>query len=204
MYPIMLNLLIFTSLHLISPASAATPPPTMHSGNEITVTLFGQPCLLSGPIDNIALKAIHSISPEQVFIPEYPSLEVVQKALGKIKIANSVPAGLDRYKDRLRRRLEAQISFLTGIAGAKKEMKSTPLLSATQPHIAPSRRSEFALQLKKIDSLKKWDSELQNKLWDQFNDLIEPNPEEEFHKSIQRLKIHYTCEFSDEADGEEE
>lgn len=33
---------------------------------EMKVTLFGQPCTLKGPVDEKALRAIHSLSPEQV------------------------------------------------------------------------------------------------------------------------------------------
>src|SRR4051812_11606845 len=47
---------------LSSSADGASP-------HQIKVNLFGQPCILQGPVEDKVLQAIHSLSPEQAYPP---------------------------------------------------------------------------------------------------------------------------------------
>src|SRR5262245_29599515 len=77
--------------------------------NRLPVTLFGQPCVLEGPLDPSTLKAIHSISPEEICSPFSAdrTAEETRRAIDKLKAATGVPGSLDVYRDRLARRLKA-------------------------------------------------------------------------------------------------
>ena len=86
--------------------------------NRVDVKLFGAPCALEGPVDEDSLKRIHAMRPEQA----YPDLEkgpmtsasVVERAIQKLKgDGKPLPAGLDRYREKLAARLAAQSAFLS-------------------------------------------------------------------------------------------
>src|SRR4051812_48584746 len=93
---------------------------------ETRVTLFGQSCLLTGPVSEANLKAIHAISPAQM--PAGQSAESVRKSLEKIKATSEIPSALEPYRDRLTKRFEAQLAYFDGLASAKKLGKVELLL----------------------------------------------------------------------------
>src|SRR5688572_6268907 len=108
---------------------------------ETRVHLFGQPCMLSGPPAEDILKAIHSISPEQM--PPSPSGDQVRTLLDRMKKIAGIPPALDRYREQLTRRLEAQAAFHDGVAAAKKAGKPEPLLEAVKTFLDPKRATKF-------------------------------------------------------------
>ncbi len=103
------------------------------SNSQIQIILFGQPCMLQGPFDSKALQEIHSISPEEIY-PTTPgknaNLEQARKALEKIRALKSLPAALTPYRDRLIKRLEAQLNFFTALNTYKKDKNIAPLIAA--------------------------------------------------------------------------
>ena len=181
-------------------SDAATPRPSASPPQEITVTLFGQPCQLAGPLDKTTLKEIHAISPEQVYPAEVSGLNIepVRKSLEKLKAAHGAPPALDRYRERLLRRLELQVAFLEGLAAAKRAKKAEPLLAGIATFTQGKRTKQFNALLKKTNFANFADREAGTELLDALLEAVEPDPEEDFHKAIQRLSVQYTCVFADE------
>src|ERR1700679_2235712 len=99
-----LHLAVLLTLLLILPAASSSWAGTSQS-SEIHVSLFGQPCVLNGPFDETALKAIHAISPEQVY-PRSLDTDVklvttteIHAALERLRKTNVLlPSALDRYR----------------------------------------------------------------------------------------------------------
>jgi len=173
--------------------------------SEIRVTLFGQPCTLQGPTPEATLKAIHSVSPEQL----YPTFEPGEKsvaaksALDKLHAAQNVPSGLDVYKDQLGKRLDAQFAFLSGLEEAEKTKRSDALIGKTKIFLSESRQKSFETLARKLDgplnSTQR--GEVVQQLFSSFTESLPSDPEEEFHKAIHRMKVQYICSF--EESGEE-
>jgi hypothetical protein len=185
------------------PISAKTTPQT-----QIHVTLLGQPCLLQGPLDESTLKTIHAIGPAQL----YPSLSTsdpssskseAKKAFEKIKTTSNLPSLLDRYREKLLKRLEAQIAFFDNLGAVIKTHHSTALQKIGKKYIRHDF-NQFQELLKKIDKPSKKSEpfrELLDQIFDSYNDRIEPDPEEEFHRAIKRLNIQYMCSFDENEEG---
>ncbi|MEK7396186.1 MAG: hypothetical protein AAB116_04560 [Candidatus Poribacteria bacterium] len=190
-------LFIFLIVCAFKPAvSGASNSPTPSS--EITVNLFGQPCLLTGPLDKETLKIIHSISPEQLY-PHEPEYASTMQALKKLRAVKSLPPSLDRYKDRLAKRLEAQLSFFEGLATAKKPGK-IPFLNAVKPHIKGNSSAFTSAVNKLVFSEASNNQEKLDTVFELYNEIIEPDPEEDFHRAIKKLNVQYTCVFEDSSD----
>lgn len=217
--PALLSLIVLTALSGVlagirsASANSATPPQ-----NEIPVQLFGQPCVLRGPLEKAALKAIHSISPDQMGPTEEemsgptPRLEDLKKAATALKGASPIPPLLDRYRERLSRRLDAQIAFAEGMQAAQRTQSASPLLTATKPYLqtavsahggrAKKTSQQFETLARKIftatasRSKASGQSEAQS-LYDLYSESIESDPEEDFHRAIRRLNIRYHCNFGD-------
>ncbi len=166
------------------------------SAKEIKVTLFNQPCTLSGPFHEQALQAIHAISPER--IPAQQSLSSVKAALIQVRETKNIPSVLQNYQGRLSRRLEAQFQFLEQFMVLKKSGDVKHFLESTArlvPAPAPFKTAVEA-EAKKTNP-KKWNKETIAKITEIFESGIEPYPEEEFHRTIERAGVRYACSFDD-------
>jgi hypothetical protein len=182
-----------------SPAwAAATRSATIH------VSLFGQPCDLQGPVDEPTLKLIHSLSPEQLYPPQDTPLssEPTRRALDRLKAATHVPAALDLYRERLSKRLEAQLAFLNGVDSYRKDHKLAALLAAGRAYLSGKRQRDFEASLKKAEAARTLAGRGGfDPIFDSYNEGIEADPEEEFHRAIQRLKVQYACSFEEGGEG---
>ncbi len=191
-----------TALLSIQSTSIASPQ------TEVHVTLLGQPCLIQGPFDETILKSIHSMGPAQIYptftsnnIPS--SLEQSRKALEKIRSSSGLHALLDRYREKLRKRLEAQVAFLTALLQSQKANKNSFLLKTAGQYLQVRELQTLEGLLKKkqpssnklSDKLGTLSTETLDVIFDLFNDSIEPDPEAEFHRAIKKLGIQYTCAF---------
>lgn len=192
---------------------------------EIHVTLLGQPCLLQGPFDEATLKAVHVIGPAQIYPNLSPndalsSSEQARKALEKIRRVTSLPSLLDRYREKLGKRLDAQMIFLENLESiAEKGPKAVSkqakpgqvpsqvdgiqkLLKSVKSRIQASSLQKLENLLKKLKTLKnsaQYRDQVEQ-VFDFYNDSIEPDPEEEFHRAIKKLNIQYTCSFEENDD----
>lgn len=167
--------------------------------NQASVTLFGQPCTLSGPFSVDALKALHSISPEQMPSPGNES--EAKQQLQKLLHAKQVPQGLESYRERLKKRLEGYLAFFSGLSEAKKNGRSADLLSAAKKHLK-KKHEDFDEQVKQAGKEApptSWSAATIEKLQASYLDLIEPSPEEDFHRATQRMSVEYSCSFEEEA-----
>jgi predicted RNase H-like nuclease (RuvC/YqgF family) len=194
---------------LLGTKSWGKPPIAKPNTKEIRVTLFGQPCQLQGSLDESVLKLIHSVSPAQLYPSHAQSSpneakNNTRRALEKLRSLRGLPPELDRYRDRLARRLEAQTAFFDGIEASRSSHKAEPLLSLTKRYIAEKSDKKFEALAKKIESKPANIAELTEQLLDLYNDGIEPDPEEEFHRAIRRLKVEYVCSFDDVEEDEQE
>ncbi len=169
---------------------------------EIRVSLFGQPCQLSGPLTPSQLKDIHWISPEQ--IPAAPTPEQIKEGLGRVsKKRLSLPPSLDRYRERLEKRLNAQSDFFKAMEQSKKSGKTAPLIDVSRNH-AYSRQQKILEDLinriAKKKPIRSWEPLMAEAVRDAYNDAIEPHPEEEFHRAIKHMGVKYTCMFEESED----
>lgn len=178
----------------------------------IKVYLFGQPCLLQGPFPASTLKAIHEISPEQMPpITSYEatdSLSLLKKSLSKLTSAAKTPPAFDRYRDRLSKRIEAQLAFTQAIRLTPKNPKIAAIIDAIKTHLSERNFKNFETFAKKLETKPPHGNSstqeltpLLEQLGEAYNEALEPNPEEDFHIAAQKLKVKYDCSF-DEA-GEE-
>lgn len=188
---------------------AITPklsPNQRHENHEINVTLFGQVCLLQGPFEPVLLKAIHEISPER--LPSTLALldrdtgTALKKSLAKLASSTGLPSAFDRYRDRLNQRLEAQIAFIEGLQTALKKHQAAALTHSVKPHLRPKNLKTFELAARKLNERtpkKDLDSYLYQ-LSETYADLIEPDPEEDFHIAARRIGLKYACTYEDSGD----
>jgi hypothetical protein len=173
---------------------------------EIKVTLFGQPCILKGPVDEKTLRAIHALSPEQAFPPlDFPpKAEDYKHSLENVKASTGAGAGLDRYRERLTKRLEAQISFIEALEALKRAKKTGPLRELDKRVASPSKLKDFQAQSRKLETMGDLGAgrgkEAAEQLFQSFNDAIEPDPEEEFHGAIHRMNVQYSCTFEENSE----
>lgn len=193
----------FALLLLGIPAFAqqqANQPPA--SGKQIQVSLFGQPCMLSGPVDEAMLNNIHSVSPEQM--PAAENGTQAKQSMEKVRKPLPLPSALDRYRDRLAKHYEAQLAFHDGLEAAKRSAKVEPLLKATKNYVTGKRAKEFETLTRRISSKQKpaaWDQTTLEQVQEAYAGASEAYPEEEFHRAIQRIGVRYTCSF-DESEGD--
>ena len=187
--------------HTINSSWAKVVPST-----NVHVTLLGRPCILEGPFDEPTLKIIHSIGPAQI----YPKLEPpfknansdLKKAIEKIRSSQKLPPFLDRYREKLLRRLEAQNAFFEALLFFQKDAHSHLLFTLGAKFLQGKNAKNYENLVKKAqsggqDGIKNSDPPIEEQLFDSFNDGIEPDPEEEFHRAIKKLDIQYKCSFED-------
>lgn len=172
---------------------------------ELPVQLFGSPCMLQGPVDEKTLRAIHAISPDQI-TPEVPqrSSKGVTRALDSVKKDKSPHPSLDRYRDKLIARLEGQAAFWRGYEGFLKNKNTAAWLALVKPFLRPGLEARVAASLRGLASANFKKPEDQEKLHAAFDvvcDAIEPDPEEEFHRAIGKLKVQYRCSYDGGGDA---
>jgi hypothetical protein len=183
-------------------AEAATP-------TRIPVKLFGQPCMLEGPLTQDVLKSVHSVSPEEICSPfgVERTPEETRAAVDKLKNVSGLPSALDRYREKLTRRLKAELAFLESLPQSKKAKSQVQLVEATKEYVFLAKRRELetlakTLTTQTLDAVKK--KELTGQLYDFYGESIDASPEDEFHRAIRTLNVQYICSFeeSDESDSE--
>ena len=185
--------------------AATTSAPTKSAGNlqEIQVTLFGQPCTMSGPFPRASLSQLHEISPEKI-TPDL-SVEQMKKIRTKTGDLKAMPMAIEQYRDHLRKRLSAKIAFEEAVAPAKKaggkdsRKALETFLTNVKEHISTLQYPGF------VDATKKafeaggatWNEAFLASLRERFEGVIQSETEEEFHKAIRAAKIQYVCAFDD-------
>jgi hypothetical protein len=176
--------------------------PSLSHAAEIKVTLFGQPCTLKGPPSAAELKSIHLISPEQLFgepsDSESASKQQSLAVLNRLLKSAPVPSSLDRYKERLKKRLEAQIDFFDSLDEYKQTGKFETLSGLIGRRVVSKSQKDFETLLRKTPPKELF--EQKSRFFENFNDVIEPDPEEDFHRGIQKINVQYVCAF-DEGTG---
>ena len=195
---------VVLSLGLLLLVMAAPSRADASPSAQIRVNLFGQPCLLQGPVDERTLRLIHSMSPEQLY-PQTDSpltSAPTRKALEKLRTLVGAPTGLDRYRDRLTKRFEAQLVLLGSIEKYRSDHKSAEIIAAGKTYLNASKQKTFDASVRKAESSKTLNNrDTLNSLFDVFSNGIEMDPEEEFHRAIQRLKVQYNCTFEEHGDA---
>lgn len=131
-------------------------------------------------------------------------LEQTRKALGAARKISGVPAALDRYREKLIRRLEAQQAFYESFADAKKNKKATLLTEAVKAFQVPAKTKRFQAAFEKLVTEKGWPNLSIEAAAILFGESLDDSPEEEFHRAIQKMGIRYACSFEgDEGDLED-
>ncbi|MGE0616279.1 MAG: hypothetical protein AB7P04_11625 [Bacteriovoracia bacterium] len=173
--------------------------PFAADGPSVAVTLFGQPCTLKGPtgsagpsaIDKKSLEAIHAISPAEM--PPIQSQQQAKTLLDRLQKATALPPELKNYTDQFKSHVNAYITYFDAIAAAKKEKSAKVFLDQVQPVL----RARGAARLKKLAQGfgKDITYGFLEEMNDAFSEATTPRPEAEFHRTIKRLGIHYSCSF---------
>lgn len=205
--------LLVLILLLVSPFGLRTAWASPSRSTEIRVVLFGQPCTLNGPFDEATLKAIHSVSPEQIYPPSLSgniaqvNSPEIKRALERLrKTATPIPAPLDRYRELLGKRLEQMIPFFEGLQALERTGSAKLLLSETKKNLSGKAARNFAktaqqaAQAKKSKAVAKSDPSIEDRLFEIYDGAIEADPQEEFHRAIARMNISYVCSY-DESDA---
>jgi hypothetical protein len=175
---------------------------------RIPVTLFGQPCMLEGPLTQDTLKAVHAVSPEEICSPfsVERTPEETKGAIEKLKAATGLPSALDRYREKLTRRLKAELSFLDALPESKKSKSPAQLIEATREYVPVAKRKEFENLAKSFatvaDAAKR--KEVTGQIYDFYNEAIDANPEDEFHRAIRTMNVQYICSFEESDEGDSE
>ncbi len=186
-----LALLVGSAL-LISQAGAA----------QVQVMLFGQPCSLDGPSEfsGSQLRSIHQVSPEQT--PLSDSVAALRASLERIQSAGDLPATFVKYRDQRRSRLDARLRFEEAVAKAHRSGDANAFSEATRSLIHSRRHpplvKKLQAALKAGPSQRAWDE-----VREYFVEFSGPDGEEDFHRTLRRLKIQYHCSFEAER-GENE
>lgn len=188
-------------------SALASPFPCV--AGEIEVRLFGQPCKLSGPQDTATLKAVHAVSPEQA-VPDDLLTEFradranqLKNSLEKVKAASPLPSSLDRYRDKLKRRLIAMIAFFEGFSVARKDRKPEPMSERVSHSLSPQDLESFGSLVRKAFSAsagKPISNEAGEQLFVEFLQRIEADPEEDFHRATRKLQVTYDCAMGEPDD----
>lgn len=168
---------------------------------EIQVTLFGQPCTMSGPFPRPSLTLLHEISPEK--IPPDLSVDQMKRVRAKTGNLKGMPMPIEQYRDHLRKRLSAKIAIEEAIAQAKKAKDARKgldtALTNLKEHVSPLQYPGFADASRKAfeSAGSAWSEGFAGFFRERFDGVIQPDTEEEFHKAIRIAKIQYVCVFDD-------
>ena len=188
------------------------PSEAAAKNEQINVTLFGQPCTMSGPFNRATLTQIHEISPEKIR-PDFTA-EQMKKVRTKASGKKVGQTQIDNYREHLRKRLSAKIAFNESIEEAKKKSIKTPQafkawLTNLKENIPSEKFDTFYEEARSLfeKNGEKWSDTYIELLRGKYEALIEPDTEEEFHKAIRLAKIQYLCAFdegSDPSNGRDE
>ncbi len=185
---------------LLSLTAGAAP-----KNEQINVTLFGQPCTMSGPFQRTTLTQIHEISPEKIR-PDF-NADQMKKIRAKASGAKVGQSQIDTYREHLRKRLSAKIAFSESIDEAKKKSIKTPQafkawLTNLKENIPAEKFEPFHEEVRLLfeKNGEKWSDTYIELLREKYESLIEPDTEEEFHKAIRLAKIQYLCVFDEGSD----
>lgn len=176
----------------------------MALATQIDVKLFGHDCKLEGPVDERALRAIHAISPDQITPdsslggskPYLKSIEILKKN-------KEMSPQFDRYRERLAARLEAQAAFWQEFEKLPKTRAIDTLLKSLKRHLRPGKESAALTELRKLkDASSKTDAArtILDTAFSAFNDAIEMEPDDDFHRAIHKLQIQYLCDYDGAGD----
>jgi hypothetical protein len=174
--------------------------PRPASAGEVHVNLLGQPCLLSGPFETPVLNLIHSLGPAQIYpnltrLDQATTKDQITRVISKIQNAKILPPLLDRYRERLARRLQNQLKFILAL---QSKSPSDALLKLGREIIREPLLKKYENLLRRKPNLEILsDSTLTEQLFEVFNEAIEPDPEAEFHRATKNLHIQYNCSFEE-------
>ena len=161
---------------------------------RVEVLLFGHPCSLDGPasISEAQLRAIHQISPEQTPLTEDRS--VLRTSIERIAPGEELPTAFSGYCERRRARLEARLKFEEAVEKLRRTRDAEGFAAGTRGLIHARRHaplvSKARAALKAGPSPRAWDE-----LREYFVEFTGPDGEEDFHRTLRRLKIQYQCSF---------
>lgn len=174
---------------------------------EIQVTLFGQPCTMSGPYTKATLSLLHEVSPEK--IPPTLSIDGMKKVRAKAMSLKGMTSQIETYREHLRKRLSAKIAFEEAVREAKKKPQGQQslrtLLTNIKEHVLVGKYEAFEAETKALfeKNAEKWNEFFLDPLREKYEVVIQPDTEEEFHKAIRIAKIQYVCAFDEGSDGNE-
>lgn len=199
----MIPSLLLGSIYILGPGRPTRALAADPAIQEIRVNLFGQPCTMEGPFTKPQLTSLHEISPEK--IPPAASPAQMKTILAKTGQIKGFPLPIEQYRDHLRKRLSAKIALEEAIASAKKTKANDAnkslgaLLTNLKEHVSTLQYAGFETATKKAFEA---NASVLNEVFfeglrERFENVIQPDTEEEFHKAIRIVKVQYVCVFDD-------
>lgn len=192
-----------TSLALLFATRLALAAKPIPSGVE--VELFGSPCLLKGPFSKTVLLSVHQMSPEKV--PPHLTPKEMEQVAKQAATAKSLPPALSAYRDRLVKRLRAQVAYDQSLVDLRKKPYNPELseifVKGLKEHMNATRFPLFRDEIRDLfskNTKKSLTPDFLEKLKETVATYIEPDTEEEFHKAIRSSDIRYECHFGEELD----
>ena len=161
---------------------------------QVQVMLFGQPCSLDGPSEfsGSQLRSIHQVSPEQT--PLSDSAAALRASLERIQSAGDLPAAFVKYRDQRKSRLDARLKFEEAVAKAHRSGDANAFSESTRSLLHARRHpllvKKLQAALRAGPSQRAWDE-----VRDYFVEFAGLDGEEDFHRTLRRLKIQYHCSF---------
>jgi hypothetical protein len=161
---------------------------------------------MNGPFPRATLVLIHEVSPERV--PPNATIDQMKKIRTKVLQLKNVPMPIEQYREHLRKRLSAKIAFAEALGPAKKQASGPTeskkalanFLKNVKEHVSTLQYPAFEEAAKKALEANQfaWNESFTEPLREKYEEVIQPETQEEFHKAIRLSKVQYVCSFDDE------
>lgn len=161
--------------------------------HSIKVTLFGQPCNLTGPFSGSTLQKIHQVSPAE--IPRIISSKMADSAADRISKTEGLPKELKEYTQNFAQYIASWQAFFSGLQDANKKRDKQLFLQKISAYSNKGAQKQLGKMVDQFTKGKGDPSENLQKLVDLYREVIPPRPEEIFHRSIKQIHVRYDCTF---------
>lgn len=158
---------------------------------SIPVRLFESKCTLSGPKARFSasdLAQIHELSPERVLT--FTTADAAQASLIKLTKLKPPTPELEAYVSQARTYAERVSQFLEGTEALRADKNREKFLSALSGKLTRRQKTHLEEIAGRVLAGEETDILIAS-----FGETLGAAPDEEFHRSIRRMKINYNCVF---------
>lgn len=180
------------SILILGGAHASLLSPLSYAEN-LKVTLFGQPCTLTGPVPIATLNTLHQISPANCKALDPQS---AKRSLGIVESTKEIPNELRNYHGLLAQHLKARVAFYSALEVAQKKRSAQQFITRVRsllrsPNLGKLQRLVEATWTPEKSEVAESD------LLDYYDQITTSYPESEYHAGIRRMNVRYQCSFDE-------